>query len=84
MEAKDLQDNDALAVEATGYALSTIFLMEGGGVTFTQEKIVQWLNSMRLNDGGFISTVDTIVASQALVLYSYHSRIKVKRVLFPF
>ena len=64
-------------MEATGYALNTIFLMEGGGVTFTQEKIVQWINSMRLNDGGFISTVDTIVANQALVLYSYHSRIKV-------
>ena len=32
---------------------------------------------MRLGDGGFISTVDTVVALQALVLYSYHSRIKV-------
>ncbi len=31
---------------------------------------------MRLGDGGFISTVDTIVALQALVLYSYNSRIK--------
>ena len=36
LEAKDNQENDALAVEATGYALQTIFLMEGGGVTFTQ------------------------------------------------
>ena len=36
VEAKDYQENDALAVEATGYALQTIFLMEGGGVTFTQ------------------------------------------------
>ncbi|TRY72565.1 hypothetical protein TCAL_06513 [Tigriopus californicus] len=76
LEAKDYQDNDALAVEATGYALLSIFMMEGGGITFTQEKIVQWLNTMRLGDGGFISTVDTIVALQALVLYSYHSRIK--------
>lgn len=79
LEAKEYQDNDALAVEATGYALLSIFMMEGGGITFTQEKIVQWLNTMRLGDGGFISTVDTIVALQALVLYSYHSRIKVKR-----
>jgi hypothetical protein len=52
--------------------------MEGGGVTFLQEKTVEWLNTMRLGDGGFISTVDTVVALQALVLYSYHSRIKVK------
>ena len=27
VEAKDYQENDALAVEATGYALQTIFLM---------------------------------------------------------
>jgi hypothetical protein len=77
LEAKDYQENDALAVEATGYALSTIYLMEGGGVTFRQEQIVQWLNTMRLGDGGFISTVDTIIALRALVTYSYHSRIKV-------
>jgi len=39
-------------------------------------QIVQWLNTMRLGDGGFISTVDTIVAMEALVHYSYNSRIK--------
>eukprot|EP00095_Tigriopus_kingsejongensis_P006650 maker-scaffold363_size195477-snap-gene-0.39 protein:Tk06650 transcript:maker-scaffold363_size195477-snap-gene-0.39-mRNA-1 annotation:"hypothetical protein DAPPUDRAFT_320142" len=76
LEGKDYQNNDALAVEATAYALLSIFQMEGGGITFTQEKIVQWINTMRLGDGGFISTVDTLVALQALVLYSYHSRIK--------
>ena len=43
LEAKDNQENDALAVEATGYALQTIFLMEGGGVTFTQ---VRWLSKI--------------------------------------
>merc|ERR1719278_1656364 len=31
---------------------------------------------MRLGDGGFISTVDTIVAMEALGRYSYNSRIK--------
>lgn len=36
LEAKDYQDNDALSVEATAYALITLFLMEGGGVTFLQ------------------------------------------------
>ena len=41
VEAKDYQENDALAVEATGYALQTIFLMEGGGVTFTQVRSLE-------------------------------------------
>ena len=50
--------------------------MEGGGVTMIQEQIVDWLNSMRLGDGGFISHVDTIIALQALVTYSYNSRIQ--------
>lgn len=75
-EPKDYQDNDALAVEATAYALQSLFLMEGGGVTILQEQIVAWLNTMRLGDGGFIATVDTIIALQALVIYSYNSRIK--------
>lgn len=75
-EAKDYQENDALSVEATSYALQTLFLMEGGGVTMLQEQIVAWLNTMRLGEGGFIATVDTIVALQALVIYSYNSRIK--------
>ena len=83
LEAKDYQDNDALAVEATSYALLAIFQMEGGSITFTQEKIVQWLNTMRLGDGGFISTVDTIVALHSLVVYSYHSRIKVREIKLP-
>jgi hypothetical protein len=39
---------------------------------------VEWLNTMRMGDGGFVTTVDTVVALQALVLYSYHSRIKVR------
>lgn len=77
LEAKDYQNNDALAVEATSYALLTIFQLEGGGITETREKIVEWLNTMRLGNGGFISTVDTVVALQALVEYSYNSRIKV-------
>ena len=52
--------------------------MEGGGVTVMQEQIVKWLNTMRLGSGGFISAVDTIAALHALLLYSYHSRIKVR------
>ena len=64
-------------MEATSYALITMFLVEGGGVTPIQGQIVRWLNTMRLGTGGFISAVDTIAALQALVYYSYHSRIKV-------
>jgi len=76
LEAKDHQVGDALAVEATAYALLTLFMVEGGGVTVLQDQIVEWLNTMRLGDGGFIGTVDTIVAMEALVRYSYNSRIK--------
>ena len=53
-----------------------MFLVEGGGNTVIQDKIVQWMNTMRLGDGGFISTVDTIIAMEALVRYSYNNRIK--------
>ncbi len=79
VEPKDQQPGDALSVECTAYGLLTLFEVEGGGVTFTQEKIVQWLNTMRLGQGGgFIEAVDTLLAMQALVVYSYNSRIKVK------
>ena len=40
LEAKDYQDDDALAVEATGYALLTMFLIEGGGVTVIQDQVM--------------------------------------------
>ena len=76
LEPKEKQTNDALAVEATGYALLTLFLVQGGGVTILQDQIVEWLNTMRLGNGGFIATVDTIITLEALVIYSYNSRIK--------
>ena len=44
--------------------------------SITYYQIVEWMNTMRLGDGGFISTIDTIVALEALVIYSYNSRIK--------
>jgi hypothetical protein len=76
LQPKDNQINDAIAVEATAYALLTLFLVKGGGMTILQDQIVNWLNSMRMAYGGFLSTVDTIVALEALVRYSYNSRIK--------
>ena len=36
---QELQTNDALAVEATSYALLTLFLVEGGGVTVVQVRL---------------------------------------------
>ena len=63
-------------MEGTGYALLSLFQLEGGGITIIQDEIVKWLNTMRLGVGGFISTVDTIVALEALVMYSYHNNVK--------
>ena len=76
LKGKFKQINDAVAVEATGYALLVLFKVEGGGVTVLQDQIVTWLNTMRLGVGGFIGTQDTIIALEALVSYSYNSRIK--------
>jgi len=76
LQPKDNQVNDAIAVEATAYALLTIFLVRGSDMTILQDQVVNWLNTMRLGYGGFQSSVDTIVALEALVWYSYYSRIK--------
>ena len=38
LQHKELQTDDALAVEATSYALLTLFKVEGGGVTIVQVK----------------------------------------------
>jgi hypothetical protein len=76
LQPKDNQVNDALAVEATAYALLTLFIVRGSDMGILQDQIVNWLNTMRIGYGGFLSTVDTIVAMEALVWYSYYSRIK--------
>ena len=39
LRPKDKQEEDALAVEATSYALLTLFLVEGGGVTILQDQV---------------------------------------------
>jgi len=46
---------DAMAVEATSYALLVYLIRDG--VTPIPESIVAWLNTMRLTDGGFISSI---------------------------
>ena len=49
LEAKDYQDDDALAVEATAYALLTMFLIEGGGVTVIQDQVTYIYQYMASN-----------------------------------
>ncbi len=44
---------DAVAVEATSYALLVYLARDGIGDL--QERVVTWLNTMRMVDGGFVS-----------------------------
>ena len=55
LQGKSEQLWDAQSVEATSYALLVHLLRDGVGID--QEKMVQWLNSMRQCNAGFISTV---------------------------
>ena len=45
---------DTRAVETTSYALLVQLIRNG--VTIDAEKMVLWLNTMRMNDGGFSTT----------------------------
>ncbi|KAK8389963.1 hypothetical protein O3P69_012881 [Scylla paramamosain] len=74
LQPKFEQKWDSHAVEATSYALLVYLIRDG--VDMDQERIVEWLNAMRMHDGGFISTVDTLVAMQALTEYSYRARLR--------
>ncbi|KAK7085756.1 hypothetical protein SK128_008452, partial [Halocaridina rubra] len=74
LQPKFEQKWDSHAVEATSYGL-LVYLVRNG-VDIIQERIVEWLNAMRMHDGGFISTVDTLVAMQALTEYSYRARLR--------
>lgn len=46
-------DQDSVAVEATSYALLVYLARDGIGEL--QERVVTWLNTMRMADVGFIS-----------------------------
>ncbi|XP_050698378.1 CD109 antigen-like isoform X1 [Eriocheir sinensis] len=74
LQPKFEQKWDSHAVEATSYALLVYLIRDG--IDIDQERIVEWLNAMRMHDGGFISTVDTLVAMQALTEYSYRARLR--------
>nr|XP_045598849.1 CD109 antigen-like [Procambarus clarkii] len=66
---------DSHAVETTSYAL-LVFLVREGVTTITSEKIMRWLNAVRDWDCAFISTVDTLVAMQALAEYAFRARLR--------
>lgn len=63
---------DALNIETTAYAL----LVYVSRREYFVDPIVRWLNSQRLNDGGWASTQDTSVALKALIEYTVHTRIR--------
>lgn len=46
---------DSVAVEGTSYALLVYLIRDG--VSAIPDRVVAWLNTMRLTDGVFISTV---------------------------
>jgi len=50
---------DAVAVEATSYALLVYLARDGIGDL--QERVVTWLNTMRMVDGGFVSIYVIII-----------------------
>ncbi|ROT65787.1 hypothetical protein C7M84_016234 [Penaeus vannamei] len=74
LQPKFEEEWDSHAVEASSYALLVYLIRDG--VNIIQERIVEWLNAMRMHDGGFISTVDTLVALEALTEYSYRARLR--------
>ena len=63
---------DATNVETTAYALLTYV----GRQELFVEPIVKWLNTQRLTNGGWASTQDTIIATQALIEYTVRHRIR--------
>ena len=67
-------DQDALAVETSAYALLVYLARDGIGDL--QQRIVTWLNTMRMTDGGFVSIYDSLVAMEALTEYAYRARLR--------
>nr|BAR45623.1 macroglobulin complement-related 2 [Ammothea sp. RS-2014] len=63
---------DAMNVETTAYALLTYIRREG----LVRDQIVEWLIKVKYTDAGFCSTRDTLAAMEALIEYSYRSRVR--------
>ncbi|RXG67564.1 C3 and PZP-like alpha-2-macroglobulin domain-containing protein 8 [Armadillidium vulgare] len=74
LQPKEPQEWDASSIEATSYALLVLLSQEG--VTVREERIVNWLVSVRDWDFAFDATVDSIIAFRALTEYCYRARLR--------
>ncbi|KAB7504994.1 Antigen, partial [Armadillidium nasatum] len=74
LQPKEAQEWDASSIEATSYALLVLLSQEG--VTVREERIVNWLVSVRDWDFAFDATVDSIIAFRALTEYCYRARLR--------
>ena len=59
LQPKFEEEWDSHAVEATAYALLVYLIRDG--IDIEQERIVKWLNGMRMHDAGFVSTAVSTV-----------------------
>ncbi|XP_054284296.1 CD109 antigen-like [Macrosteles quadrilineatus] len=73
LRPRQYQEQDSVAVETTSWVL--LILLHREGVTDTAERIVKWLNSVKMTSGGFISPVDTLIAIQSLTEYAFRARL---------
>ena len=53
LQPRSPMEQDAVAVEASSYALLVYLARDGIGDL--QERVVTWLNTMRMAEGGFVS-----------------------------
>ncbi|CAL1532738.1 unnamed protein product [Lymnaea stagnalis] len=61
--------NDAYSVQSTAYALMA-HINNNKALKYEREMMMAWLNTMRNSIGGFASTQDTILAMEALYMFT--------------
>ncbi|XP_076064809.1 alpha-1-inhibitor 3-like isoform X2 [Oratosquilla oratoria] len=66
----ELPQGRAMAVETAGYAVLAMMTLNKTRYKVEALKVVKWISSERNSYGGFVSTQDTVVALQALALFS--------------
>ena len=69
LEAKDYQDLDGEAVEATAYALRTMFLIEGGGLTKKHYHVCAYSSSTPISLANPAKSLHRVCS-----LYKYYRR----------
>ncbi|CAB3361002.1 Hypothetical predicted protein [Cloeon dipterum] len=73
IEPSPIVEGDSVAVEATSYALLTYIAREGIGLI--HERIVQWLTAVKVTYLGYYSTVESVLALQAMTEYAFRERL---------